>query len=197
MAVASRTGPPSPPLTPRLTTWLSAGHDGEAKVEVEIAGKPTKLVKAGKVSTDRRLIWSGEVTAKPGETRVSLQVPEGKLRDGEKARWRVRVTADGANGPWTGWQSINVRASTSETQPSTKTSATSPSRASTYSASNFKYDRIEDNDDCKSNARSAYGYAAGSSVLQNPKGYARNRFSWCATYMSDWFALSATDSATL
>lgn len=153
-------------------------------MEVEIAGKPTKLVKAGKVSTDRRLIWSGEVTAKPGETRVSLQVPEGKLRDGEKARWRVRVTADGANGPWTGWQSINVRASTSETQPSTKTSATSPSRASTYSASNFKYDRIEDNDDCKSNARSAYGYAAGSSVLQNPKGYARNRFSWCATYMS-------------
>ncbi|WP_344922090.1 hypothetical protein [Streptosporangium oxazolinicum] len=63
-------------LTPRLTTWLSAGRDGEAKVEVELAGKPTKSVKAGKVSTDRRLIWSGEVTAKPGETWGSLQVPE-------------------------------------------------------------------------------------------------------------------------
>ncbi|MGW5154836.1 LamG-like jellyroll fold domain-containing protein [Nonomuraea wenchangensis] len=171
-------------LTPRLTTWLSAGRDGEAKVEVEIAGKPTKSAKAGKVRTDRRLIWSGEATARPGETRVSLQVPEGKLRDGEKARWRARATADGVNGPWTGWQPVNVRASAGESQPTTQSSATSPNRASTYSASNFKYDRIKDNDDCKSNARSAYGYPSGSNVLQNPKGYARNRFSWCATYMS-------------
>jgi hypothetical protein len=88
-------------LTPQLTAWLAAGRDGEAKVEVEVAGKPTKSVKAGKVITDKRLIWSGEVTAKPDDTRVSLQVPKGKLRNGETVRWRARTIAAGVNDAWT------------------------------------------------------------------------------------------------
>ncbi|WP_212746149.1 LamG-like jellyroll fold domain-containing protein [Nonomuraea sp. KC401] len=95
-------------LTPRLTTWLTAERDGEAKVDVELAGKPTKSIRAGKVTTDRQLIWSAEVTAKPGESRVSLQVPEGRLRNGDKVRWRARMTTGGTNGVWSTWQNLVI-----------------------------------------------------------------------------------------
>ncbi|MEV0593163.1 LamG-like jellyroll fold domain-containing protein [Nonomuraea cavernae] len=95
-------------LTPQLTAWLSAGRNGEAKVEVEIADKPTKSVKADKVTTNKRLIWSGEVTAKPNDTQVSLQVPKGKLRDGKTVRWRARATTASVNGAWTTWHTATI-----------------------------------------------------------------------------------------
>ncbi|MEV4289325.1 LamG-like jellyroll fold domain-containing protein [Nonomuraea bangladeshensis] len=156
-------------LTPRLTTWLSAGRDREAKVEVEIVGKPTKPTKSaksakeGKVSTDRRLIWSGEVTAEPGETRVSLQIPEGKVRDGEKARWRARIVTDqqteaGAWTAWSEWQTFMVDAragggSTERTDvqapPASDTTASSASPARATAATTdpntsgpFSYERM-------------------------------------------------------
>ncbi|MER5620251.1 LamG-like jellyroll fold domain-containing protein [Streptosporangium sp. NPDC002544] len=92
-------------LTPRLTTWLSAGRDGEAKVEVEVAHKPAKSYKTTK---SKRLIWSGQATAKPGDSRVALQVPKDRLQAGQKVRWRARVTGAGSEGTWTDWHDLIV-----------------------------------------------------------------------------------------
>ncbi|MGW0802631.1 LamG-like jellyroll fold domain-containing protein [Nonomuraea sp. NPDC002799] len=103
-------------LTPRLTTWLPAGRDGEAKVEVEIAGIPTKSVKADKVTTDKRLIWAGHATAKPDDSRVTLQVPKGKLRAGLELRWRARLTGAGSTGGWTEWRSLGIDTSRASLQ---------------------------------------------------------------------------------
>ncbi|MFI7638897.1 LamG-like jellyroll fold domain-containing protein [Nonomuraea sp. NPDC049400] len=101
-------------LTPRLTTWLSAGRDGEAKVEMEIARKPTKSVKTDKATTDKRLIWSSQATAKPGDSQVTLQVPKGKLRNGETVRWRARVMAGSINGTWSTWHNLALSESPQE-----------------------------------------------------------------------------------
>ncbi|MEU7746444.1 LamG domain-containing protein [Nonomuraea sp. NPDC049158] len=108
-------------LTPHLTTWLAAGRDGEAKVEIELARTPTKSVKADKVALDKLLIWAGRATAKPGDSRVTLQVPEGKLQDGEKVRWRARVAdSDTDTGGWTHWQNLTIQQSQSAQPPAKK-----------------------------------------------------------------------------
>ncbi|MEO3887649.1 LamG-like jellyroll fold domain-containing protein [Nonomuraea sp. B5E05] len=96
-------------LTPRLTTWLSAGRDGEAKVEVEIARTPSKSIKAGRTTSDTRLIWSGHATAKPGDSQVTLQVAKGKLRADEDVRWRARITDSRTTRAWTRWQHLTVK----------------------------------------------------------------------------------------
>jgi hypothetical protein len=166
-------------LTPGLTTWLSTGRDGEAKVEVELAGTPAKSFKAGRVITDKRLLWSGKVTAKPGDSRVTLQVPKGKLQSGEKVRWRARV-ADSDTGGWTLWQNLTIQQPQSaqppakekasdgplpSRDPGTKQKAT-PTSASTASLAEtmgpltgtqavqaavkpFNYDRIDKQGDCQ------------------------------------------------
>lgn len=167
-------------LTPRLTTWLSTGRSGEAKVEVEIADKPTKSHKAGKVIRNEHLIWSGQGTAKPGDARVTLQIPEGKLRSGGKVRWRARV-ADSHAGGWTRWQDLTIQQSQSPQPPAKEepVDGSSPSRnpetiqrttsagaptaspaksplASAQAASEFNYDRIDKQIHCKlSRAQSA------------------------------------------
>ncbi|MFI7617181.1 LamG-like jellyroll fold domain-containing protein [Nonomuraea terrae] len=117
----------SPSLTPRLTAWLSAGRDGEAKVEVEIADKPTKSVKTDKLSVDKQLIWSGQANAEPGDSRVTLQVPKGHLRDGENIRWRARVVTGQQTGPWLSWRPFSV-------DLSTKSVTTEPDKPATTTA---------------------------------------------------------------
>ncbi|MFI6456848.1 LamG-like jellyroll fold domain-containing protein [Streptosporangium amethystogenes] len=166
-------------LTPGLTTWLSAGRDGEAKVEVELADTPTKSFKAGRVITDKRLLWSGQVTAKPGDSRVTLQIPKGKLQDGEKVRWRARV-ADSDTGGWTYWQNLIIQQPQSAQPPAkeepvdgslpnrepeakqkaTRAGASTASLAETMSpltgtqavqaaVKPFNYDRIDKQGDCQ------------------------------------------------
>ncbi|MDA0642563.1 MULTISPECIES: LamG-like jellyroll fold domain-containing protein [Nonomuraea] len=133
-------------LTPNLTAWLRAGRDGEAKVEVEVAGKPTKSVKAGKggkATTDKRLIWSGEVTAKPDDTRISLQVPKGKLRDGEKVRWRARVITGDAHGAWSTWYSLTVSKSQQEGETRKATAPAASSEPPEFSVGHLTAEECE------------------------------------------------------
>nr|WP_082535520.1 LamG-like jellyroll fold domain-containing protein [Nonomuraea pusilla] len=160
-------------LTPRLTTWLSAGREGDAKVEVEIAGKPTKSAKAGEARTDRRLIWSGEVTAKPGDTRVSLQVPEGKLRDGEKARWRARIVTDQQTeaGGWTAWSQLAVTTAASQEPAKTSAAIASESAQAMLAPSDFPYDPITFAQ-CWQNMNRA----------SRVGGYTKNSFNWCGSW---------------
>ncbi|MCA2180991.1 Ig-like domain-containing protein [Nonomuraea glycinis] len=111
--------------TSRLTAWLPAGRDGEAKVDVEIAGKPTKSVKANKVTTDKQLIWSGQATADAGDSRVTLPVPKDRLRAGQEVRWRARLTGPGSTGSWTGWHDLTAgTAGTATTTAADPTPAT-------------------------------------------------------------------------
>ncbi|QYC45144.1 Chitinase A1 precursor [Nonomuraea coxensis DSM 45129] len=147
-------------LTPRLTSWLSTGRDDEAKVEVEIADKPTKSIKTDKVSTDKRLIWSGNVTAKPDDSQVSLQVPKGKLRDDANVRWRARVTGSENPGTWTNWQSLTIK------RPETETTAP------TTSAARILADDDPRVQECRRNS---------SKASQRP-GYTINRQAWCAIH---------------
>ncbi|MEU7833686.1 LamG-like jellyroll fold domain-containing protein [Nonomuraea sp. NPDC049129] len=107
-------------LTPHLTTWLSAGRDNEAKVEMEVAHKPDKTGKG------RQLIWSGQATAKSGDSRVTLQMPQGRLRDGEEMRWRARVTGPGSTGAWTGWQDLTIDTSKAASRTTAATAISDP-----------------------------------------------------------------------
>ncbi|WP_433511797.1 LamG-like jellyroll fold domain-containing protein [Nonomuraea sp. CA-143628] len=107
-------------LTPHLTAWLSAQRSGETKVEVEVANKPIKALKSSKINEmekaaktaeDKLPIWAGQATAKPGDARVTLQIPKGKLRAGLELRWRARLTGAGSTGGWTEWRSLGIETS--------------------------------------------------------------------------------------
>ncbi|MEV4285413.1 LamG-like jellyroll fold domain-containing protein [Nonomuraea bangladeshensis] len=113
-------------LTPHLTAWLSAQPSVETKVEMEVANKPIKTRKSPKISEsektaetaeNRPLIWTGQATAKPGDSRVTLQIPKGKLRAGLEFRWRARLTGAGSAGAWTEWRSLGIDASQAPVQP--------------------------------------------------------------------------------
>ncbi|MFC4006137.1 LamG-like jellyroll fold domain-containing protein [Nonomuraea purpurea] len=157
-------------LTPRLTTWLSNGRKDEAKVEVEIAGKPTKSFKAGKVIRDEHLVWSGQATAKPDDSQVALQVPKGKLRDGDKVRWRARAIAAGVTGAWTTWHSLSVQDLATADQPradQVETTAAPSGPTPTLPTNRLDFQKCWANK--KSNSKAAY-----------PHGWVRDSYNWCS-----------------
>ncbi|MBB4935992.1 hypothetical protein FHR32_000297 [Streptosporangium album] len=110
-------------LTPRLTAWLSAGRGGEAKVEVEVAHKPAKSYKTTKATP---LIWSGQATAKPGDSQVALQVPKDRLQAGQEVRWRARLTGAGSEGAWTDWHNLTIDTSKAKLRTTAESAASDP-----------------------------------------------------------------------
>ncbi|QFY11590.1 DNRLRE domain-containing protein [Nonomuraea phyllanthi] len=168
-------------LTPQLTTWLAAGRDGEAKVEVEIIRKPTKSVKAGKVTFDKRLIWTGHTTAKPGDTQASLQVPRGKLRDGEKVRWRARVTTN-ATGAWSDWQILAVKLP-QPTKGTPKAEHQQTAVAETV-PKNFPYNRVTW-ESCWADSLAGQFRDRGDGDLWHI-GHSSNVYNWCAYMKMRW-----------
>ncbi|MFD1539832.1 DNRLRE domain-containing protein [Nonomuraea guangzhouensis] len=55
-------------------------------------------------------IWTGAVDGVASGTQASASVPDGKLTDGWKVRWRVRAinTATTVGSPWSDWQALTV-----------------------------------------------------------------------------------------
>ncbi|MDA0638794.1 Ig-like domain-containing protein [Nonomuraea sp. MCN248] len=155
-------------LTPHLTTWLTTGRNGEAKVGVEIAGKLTKSFKAGKVITDRRLIWSGQATAKPNDSQVTLQVPKGLLRDGEKVRWRARAGDRGAWSPWAGL-AVDLEQGATGDKTSNDPRGTAPSPAAAIA-----------DDDSRVQECWRHEQQARTGATDGTDGYYMNRNTWCA-----------------
>ncbi|GII90462.1 NucA/NucB deoxyribonuclease domain-containing protein [Sinosporangium siamense] len=94
--------------TPRLTAWVSAARDGRARAEVQIAHKPAKTAK---VLGSDRVIWAGQAAVKPGDSRVTLQVPKKRLKAGSELKWRARVSGATGDGRWTEWRDLIVGAS--------------------------------------------------------------------------------------
>ncbi|WP_433432298.1 LamG-like jellyroll fold domain-containing protein [Nonomuraea sp. CA-141351] len=156
-------------LTPSLTAWLSGGRDGEAKVEVEIAHTPTKSVKAGKATSDKRLIWSGQATAASGESKVSLQVPKGQLRDGEKVRWRARMLTGQQTGPWADWRSMQVKDSSPAEPEHAQAQEFAASAALTPPPAVNEHPRMTPAQ-CE----------ARRSEARRSIGWTMNRYSWCS-----------------
>nr|WP_189181661.1 DNRLRE domain-containing protein [Microbispora rosea]GLJ83543.1 hypothetical protein GCM10017588_22710 [Microbispora rosea subsp. aerata] len=173
-SVKSKDGAVVTSTTPQLMVKASSPKKRPSTVEVEIAHDPKGR------SQGTGLIWSGSARSSSSGTVGMVQVPKGVLKDGWEVRWRARVTAAGVSGGWSDWESFAI--DTSGFGAGSTEQARLGALAATYSASNFKYDRIKDNDDCKANGRSAYGYV--NKVLMNKKGYTRNRFSYCVTYMA-------------
>ncbi|MGW4963212.1 LamG-like jellyroll fold domain-containing protein [Nonomuraea sp. NPDC004186] len=161
-------------LTPRLTTWMAAGRDGKAKVEVEIARPPTKiskaaspgnLVKVDQAGAGEQLIWSGSATATNGESRITVRVPKGRLEAGSEVRWRSRVTTtDDSTGEWSSWQALRV---TTEESPAKRSTASTAAAAS----------RLEE---CR--------------ARENPRdlGEATNRYSYCWYQYRDYTTFNGT-----
>ncbi|MEU5869860.1 Ig-like domain-containing protein, partial [Nonomuraea sp. NPDC047529] len=54
------------------------------------------------------LIWSGTSPIVASQEYAYIGVPDGKLSDGWKLRWRARATSNGVNGTWTDWHQLTV-----------------------------------------------------------------------------------------
>ncbi|WP_214323080.1 LamG-like jellyroll fold domain-containing protein [Nonomuraea sediminis] len=97
-------------LTPRLTAWIPGQRRDKTKIEIEVSNRPTKTINSTKITErpakDDLLIWSGQVTARPDDSRVTLQVPKDRLSKGANVRWRARITG----GSWTDWQDLSITA---------------------------------------------------------------------------------------
>ncbi|MFC4118968.1 LamG-like jellyroll fold domain-containing protein [Nonomuraea zeae] len=152
-------------LTPRLSTWVAAGRDAEAKVDVEIARTPakhTKLTKTSKTTEGEHLIWSGSASLTAGSV-ASVQIPEGKLADGSTVRWRARTTIGTVPGAWSSWQVLKVDLSAPTESAPAKTTQKAVQQAN--AGRTFNYRRIEQ-EDCQDEIVKQYG-ALGAGMYAN------------------------------
>ncbi|MEV1246767.1 DNRLRE domain-containing protein [Nonomuraea sp. NPDC049750] len=167
----------TPTTTPYLMVKVSDPLKRPAAVEVEVLHDP-EVPAQGK-----GLIWSGSSLSTPSRYVGIVQVPAGKVKGGWKVRWRARAVANGVTSEWSDYRSVAIDLAVGEPASPANVREKAATATAVHDYSNFNYDRIKDNDDCIKNARSAYGYRPGSKVLLNPKGYARNRFSYCVAHM--------------
>ncbi|MFI9560810.1 LamG-like jellyroll fold domain-containing protein [Nonomuraea endophytica] len=144
-----------------------------AKVEVEVAPQPATSSKPGSPKAGwtaaTEVTWSGTATGKAGSPLHTIRMPSGKLKQGQWMRWRARASVDGGSGAWSEWQRFKI----GDTRPAVRTAA---------AADDFKYDRIENWQECWDNGRRAFYNVLPDGRTVNPKGYTRNHFSWCTAY---------------
>ncbi|MEV1005238.1 Ig-like domain-containing protein, partial [Nonomuraea sp. NPDC050202] len=88
-------------LTPELLARVVEDHGCASTLEVQVEHDPDYGEETG-------LIWSGSTSGVASGYVGAVQVPAGKLSDGQWLRWRARATAGGASGPWSDWQLLNV-----------------------------------------------------------------------------------------
>ncbi len=89
--------------TPQLIARVADPLHRNATVEFHVEHDPKER------SQGRGLIWSGSAPNVPATGTGIAQVPEGKLKDGWKVRWRSRAVIGSTAGPWSGWESMAVR----------------------------------------------------------------------------------------
>ncbi|WP_328709110.1 DNRLRE domain-containing protein [Microbispora hainanensis] len=92
-------------LTPALRTTVTDPATQPLRAEFEVEHDPA--APSGQGSGQ---IWAGAVDNVASGTQASVTVPDGKLADGWKVRWRVRAvnTATTIGSPWSGWQNLTV-----------------------------------------------------------------------------------------
>ena len=156
---------PHPELD-RLAAWQARwrGEGGDR-------GRPNahQDAKTAKVTTDKRLIWSGQATAKPGDSKVTLQVPKGRLRDSENVRWRARLITGSQPGPWANWESLQVSvASSTASEPAPAREFATTATLEPPPAVN-EHPRMKPTD-CEAHRGEA----------KKASGWAMSRYSWCS-----------------
>nr|WP_260408668.1 DNRLRE domain-containing protein [Planomonospora venezuelensis] len=91
-------------LTPALHTTVTDPATQPLRAEFEVEHDPAATGQgAGQ-------IWTGSLDNVASGTQASATMPEGKLTDGWKVRWRVRAinTATTVGSPWSDWQTLTV-----------------------------------------------------------------------------------------
>ncbi|MEV0623899.1 DNRLRE domain-containing protein [Nonomuraea sp. NPDC050404] len=91
-------------LTPALRANVTDPAAHPLRAEFELEHDPTAT------GQGNGQIWSGVVDNVTSGTQASATVPDGKLSDGWKVRWRVRAInmATTVGSPWSDWQVLNV-----------------------------------------------------------------------------------------
>ncbi|MEO3807321.1 DNRLRE domain-containing protein [Nonomuraea sp. B1E8] len=91
-------------LTPALRATVTDPAAQPLRAEFELEHDPAA---SGQGSGQ---IWAGAVDDVASGTQASATVPDGKLSDGWKVRWRVRAinTATTVGSPWSDWQNLSV-----------------------------------------------------------------------------------------
>ncbi|MGW0445334.1 DNRLRE domain-containing protein [Streptosporangium sandarakinum] len=90
-------------LTPTLQATLAHPTGQPVRAEAEIEHDP-----AAPAGQGTGQIWTGNADNIASGTQASLIVPEGKLADGWKVRWRLRAVAGDASSAWSDWQQVTV-----------------------------------------------------------------------------------------
>jgi hypothetical protein len=91
-------------LTPTLHTTVTDPAAQPLRAEYELEHDPTAT------GQGTGQIWTGTADNVTSGTQASLTVPDGKLTDGWKVRWRTRAvnTATTVGSPWSTWQALTV-----------------------------------------------------------------------------------------
>ncbi|MEV1001317.1 DNRLRE domain-containing protein [Nonomuraea sp. NPDC050202] len=90
-------------LTPTLQATLTHPTGQALRAEAEIEHDP-----AAPDGQGTGQIWAGSVDDVASGTQTGLTVPDGKLTDGWKVRWRLRAVSEQAPSTWSDWQQVTV-----------------------------------------------------------------------------------------
>ncbi|MGW4959885.1 DNRLRE domain-containing protein [Nonomuraea sp. NPDC004186] len=92
-------------LTPALRATVTDPAAQPLRAEFEIEHDPTAPAGQGTGQ-----IWTGALDNVTSSTQATATIPDGKLTDGWKVRWRVRAvnTTTTVGSPWSDWQAVTI-----------------------------------------------------------------------------------------
>ncbi|SEH02346.1 Deoxyribonuclease NucA/NucB [Nonomuraea solani] len=90
-------------ITPTLQATLTHPTGQTLRAEAEIEHDP-----AAPDGQGTGQIWTGAVDNVASGTQASIAVPDGKLADGWKVRWRLRAVTEQAASTWSDWRQVTV-----------------------------------------------------------------------------------------
>ncbi|WP_433365720.1 DNRLRE domain-containing protein [Streptosporangium sp. CA-115845] len=108
-------------LTPALHTTVTDPAAQPVRAEFELEHDPAAT------GQGTGQIWAGAVNDVASGTQASATVPDGKLTDGWKVRWRVRAV-NTVSSPWSDWQNLTVDLPDPVSEPAVGTLQVTPSQ---------------------------------------------------------------------
>ncbi len=110
-------------VTPTLHTTVTDPAAQPVRAEFEVEHDPAATTQG------TGQIWTGAVDNVASGTQASIAVPNAKLTDGWKVRWRVRAinTATTVGSPWSDWQLLTVDVPDPVSEPSVGALQVTPS----------------------------------------------------------------------
>ncbi|SET18305.1 DNRLRE domain-containing protein [Nonomuraea wenchangensis] len=108
-------------LTPALQATVTDPAAQPLRAEFELEHDPAAT------GQGTGQIWAGAVDNVASGAQASATVPDGKLTDGWKARWRVRAV-NTASSPWSDWQNLTIDVPDAVSEPAVGALQVSPSK---------------------------------------------------------------------